>query len=230
MSITPRNIDHSKFGAYWRKMNKDRAVENVLEINCGTGQIMLTLHKLHEDADIVGLDENAYKLALAPNLPNVEYIHANAQSMPLGDATFDRIVAAYQLSRCSLQDTMSVVIECARVLKHGGVLSVYDRIPYTEHAHEHYAFTVTQLQSILTHAGFAACVVEYDDLQGRMSVSAWRSISEPVKISNLTVPEKFRRESKQKMTESAMLLATFALQIVVAYVWTMVMIEILGQL
>ncbi|KAG5186601.1 S-adenosyl-L-methionine-dependent methyltransferase [Tribonema minus] len=142
---------------------------------------MLTLHKLHEDADIVGLDDNAYKLALAPNLPNVEYIHANAQSMPLGDATFDRIVAAYQLSRYSLQDIMSVVLECARVLKHGGVLSVYDRIPYTEHAHEHYAFTVTQLQSILTHAGFAACVVEYNDLQGHMSVSAWRSITEPVK-------------------------------------------------
>ncbi|KAG5183876.1 S-adenosyl-L-methionine-dependent methyltransferase [Tribonema minus] len=211
-------------------MNKDRAVETVLDIGCGTGQVMLTLHKLHEDADIVGLDDNAYKLALAPNLPNVEYIHANAQSMPFGDATFDRIVAAYQLSRSSLQDTMSVVLECARILRLGGVLSVYDRIPYVEHAHADYAFAVTQLQSILTHAGFAACVFEYNDLQSHMSVSAWRSITDPVKVSYLTVPEKFRRKSKQNMTESAMLLATFALQIVVAYVWTVVIVEIVGRM
>ncbi|SFR55811.1 malonyl-CoA O-methyltransferase [Thiomicrospira sp. ALE5] len=109
--------------------------ENVLELGCGTGLLTEQLCQHYPDAKITAVDLSAQmllqsKLRLAtksakwrfwsvPRLP-VEWVQADAYSLPFADASFDMLVSNFMLQWC--EDLDKVFTEMRRVIRPGGAL------------------------------------------------------------------------------------------------------------
>jgi ubiquinone/menaquinone biosynthesis C-methylase UbiE len=108
--------------------------ERVIDIACGTGVVTrVAAARVGRHGRIVGLDINAAMLAAARahtdlNATPVEWLEANAQAMPLPDASFDVALCQQGLQQCP--DRAAALREMRRVLVDGGrlALSVWSRI------------------------------------------------------------------------------------------------------
>ena len=94
-----------------------------LDVGCGTGNVLRVAQAHFEEC--VGLDQAEVMLArVAPQLPNVKLVAAQAQKLPFPAESFDA-VSMYALLH-HLYDPLTALEEAARVLRPGGVL-------YTDH-------------------------------------------------------------------------------------------------
>src|SRR5580700_1644411 len=94
-----------------------------LELGCGTGYVSAWLAR--RGARPVGLDNSAAQLATAAALQDrfglrFPLIHASAEQVPFGDATFDLAISEYGASNWC--DPYAWIPEAARVLRPGGQL------------------------------------------------------------------------------------------------------------
>ncbi|MEM8883789.1 MAG: methyltransferase domain-containing protein [Planctomycetota bacterium] len=88
----------------------------VLDLACGTGEI---LHRIRRDFDceqVVGVD------LFAGHLQNAEppVVHANGMQLPFADETFDLVTVRHVLQ--ALPDPVALLKEANRVLKPGGTI------------------------------------------------------------------------------------------------------------
>jgi len=148
------------------------AEKKILELGCGTGEY--TLRLAHTKSKIIALDISQLLIQQAKQkAKSINFIIANAETLPFKDNTFDAVVGNAVLHHLDLDKTLP---EIKRVLKLGG------RIAFTEpnmlnpqnllvkniklikrwlgeSPHEQ-AFFKGQVLKILTNQGFSAVVVK----------------------------------------------------------------------
>ena len=100
------------------------AGRDVLELGCGAAQWSIALHRL--GARVTGIDLSERQLAHARRLmeqADVSFplVHAGAEAMPLGDASFDIVFCDH--GAMTYADPYRSVPEVARVLRPGGLLA-----------------------------------------------------------------------------------------------------------
>jgi SAM-dependent methyltransferase len=111
--------------SYWR-FHRDAFLELVpppgrrtLDLGCGEGRLSRDLKALGHD--VVGLDASATMLAAAREAdPSIETHLGDAASVPFDDGAFDCVVAFMSLQ--DVDDYVSAIHECARLLEPGGRL------------------------------------------------------------------------------------------------------------
>jgi arsenite methyltransferase len=106
-----------------------RAGDRVLEVGCGPGFYVTELHELvAPDGSIVGVDVSADMLAVAAKRAegrnNVVFHQADAASLPVEDASFDRALAVQVLEY--VRDISAALSEMRRALRPGGRVLVWD--------------------------------------------------------------------------------------------------------
>lgn len=103
----------------------------VLEIGCGTGNLVILVKRLHPDTEVVGLDPDPKALARARRkaegaaLP----IHLDlgfAEELPYPDGSFDRVLSALMFHHLEPDGKEKTLREVRRVLKPGGSLHLLD--------------------------------------------------------------------------------------------------------
>jgi len=96
-------------------------VARALDVGCGTGLSTIALKTIARH--VVGVDNAAEMLALAPTDPQIEYLVAPAEKIPVDDNAFDLLTIS---SAFHWMNRSAFFPEARRVLRPQGWLVVYD--------------------------------------------------------------------------------------------------------
>ena len=100
----------------------------LLDVCCGTGDILEAVAKARPDIRATGLDLTEPMLEIAQarvkGLDNVRLVSGDAMHIPFPDGEFDLVTVSFGLR--NTPDYMCTLKEMARVLKHGGWLLCLD--------------------------------------------------------------------------------------------------------
>ncbi|AVT34029.1 methyltransferase type 11 [Plantactinospora sp. BC1] len=108
-----------------------RPGQRVLEIGCGTGNLLRALGRRHPDVDALGIDPDpaalrrARRKAARAGFP-IRYERAFADELPLPDDSFDRVLSAFMLHHLASGERARALQEVRRVLRPGGELHLVD--------------------------------------------------------------------------------------------------------
>ncbi len=109
---------------------EDANGKTLLELGCGTGNIVEAVLKGYPEAHVVGIDPSEGMrdrcAAKFPGDGRVEVKAGNALLLPFPDAHFDAVVSNYTLHHLSPEEREPCAREMARVLKPGGTLLYSD--------------------------------------------------------------------------------------------------------
>jgi len=100
----------------------------VLDVGCGTGQLLRRLANRYPDADLVGVDPSPgmirqAQLASAPSR-HIEFLNTSAENLPFPDAHFDLVLTTLSFHHWS--DQQDGLREIRRVLHDSGVFVLTD--------------------------------------------------------------------------------------------------------
>lgn len=111
---------------------RDQRKLHLLDIACGTGCFLEDVAANYPRLDITGLDLSpAYVVearARLRNRRNVSIIEANAETMPIADASQDVVTCVYLFHELPPKVRKVIAAEIARVLKPGGIAVVVDAL------------------------------------------------------------------------------------------------------
>jgi ubiquinone/menaquinone biosynthesis C-methylase UbiE len=98
-----------------------KTIGNLLDLGCGTGRYAGALATRFA-SPVVAVDPSEKMLAEAARklAPNVRYVRAMAEALPLADEVFDMVFVSMVFHHFS--DSQQAVRECRRVLRPGGVV------------------------------------------------------------------------------------------------------------
>ncbi|GAA0553422.1 hypothetical protein GCM10010172_39910 [Paractinoplanes ferrugineus] len=137
-----------------------RPGHRVLEIGCGTGNVVLRLARRTPGADVLGTDPDpralrrGHRKAVRRGLP-VRFERAFADELPVPDASVDRVLSSYMLHHLDDADKPRVMAEVHRVLRPGGELHLIDAAG--GHAHPRLAGnTPDRVVALIRDAGLDA--------------------------------------------------------------------------
>lgn len=104
----------------------------VLEVACGTGRAGEQLLRALPSADYTGVDLSPYYLDVArerlADRGRVTLLPANAEALPLPDASFDAVCSVYLFHELPRNARRRVFAELFRVLRPGGCLVIEDSL------------------------------------------------------------------------------------------------------
>jgi ubiquinone/menaquinone biosynthesis C-methylase UbiE len=105
--------------------------QRVLEIGCGTGNLVNLIKRLHPGAEVVGIDPDPKALARAQRKAGREALSVQldrgfAEELPYPDAFFDRVLSALMFHHLGSEEKEKTLDEARRVLKPGGSLHLLD--------------------------------------------------------------------------------------------------------
>jgi malonyl-CoA O-methyltransferase len=147
--------------------------ECVLDLGCGTGHGAAALAVRWPRARVIALDAAARMLAEARRLApgaHIEWLHAEAEAVPLPEASVDLVFSNLMLPWC--EDIDAVFAEAARILKPRGLFTFTTLGPDTlgelraawraadDAAHVHPFADMHDLGDGLVRAGFAEPVLD----------------------------------------------------------------------
>lgn len=102
----------------------------VLEIGCGTGNLILRVKRTHPLAAVVGSDPDVRALARARrkavNMSEIHFERGYAQQLPYPDGDFDRVLSSMMLHHLDQEAKPAAATEIFRVLRPGGRLHLVD--------------------------------------------------------------------------------------------------------
>ncbi|NEK59924.1 methyltransferase domain-containing protein [Geodermatophilus sabuli] len=122
-----------------------RPGQAVLEIGCGTGNLLLAAKAAQPAATVVGLDPDLAALAHARRkarrrgLP-VQLDRGYADALPYPDGSLDVVLSSFMLHHLPAEQREPAMLEVLRVLRPGGTLHLLDMPgpdPADAHAHAH---------------------------------------------------------------------------------------------
>ena len=112
----------------WRKKTVRRLKladkAKVLDLACGTGDMILTLQATQPSADITGADFSTQMLAQGRKKVNVPLVAADACMLPFEDKSFDLITMVFGFR--NVTDKPKALAEMRRVLKDGGRICILE--------------------------------------------------------------------------------------------------------
>jgi ubiquinone/menaquinone biosynthesis C-methylase UbiE len=105
--------------------------QRVLEIGCGTGNLVILIKRLHPGAEVVGIDPDPKALARAQRKAGREALFVQldrgfAEGLPYPDASSDRVLSALMFHHLGPEEKVKMLDEARRVLKPGGYLHLLD--------------------------------------------------------------------------------------------------------
>jgi SAM-dependent methyltransferase len=115
----------------------------VLDLGCGTGNLVLQAVTRWTGARFTGLDASTSMLAVADadgleldaaSSSRLSWVEALADAVPAQDATFDVVMSSFVVQQ--VPDRMAVLREVFRVLRPGGLIGLYGWLPEIPHAPE----------------------------------------------------------------------------------------------
>lgn len=100
----------------------------VLEIGCGTGNVLAAMARRHPGATLIGLDPDLEALERArAKLPaGVRLEQGFADALPLPDADVDRVLSSLMLHHLPAEEQPGALREARRVLRPGGSIHILD--------------------------------------------------------------------------------------------------------
>ncbi|MFI7540322.1 class I SAM-dependent methyltransferase [Actinoplanes sp. NPDC049599] len=103
----------------------------ILEIGCGTGNLLTTLGRRRPELATVGIDPDPAALRKARRKAarrglQIRYEQAFADELPVADASFDRVLSSFMLHHLEEDERLRTLREVRRVLRPGGELHVVD--------------------------------------------------------------------------------------------------------
>ncbi|GIJ78385.1 Methyltransferase domain-containing protein [Micromonospora phaseoli] len=116
-----------------------RPGQQVLEIGCGTGNLLLALARRRRDVQMIGIDPDpgalrkARRKAARAKVP-IRFDRAYAGELPFPDGGIDRILSSFMLHHLDDREMARTAAEIRRVLRPNGQLHVVDT---GGAAHEH---------------------------------------------------------------------------------------------
>ncbi len=128
----------------------------VLDVGCGTGQLLSRLADLLPQAALCGVDP-APRMAEVAQQRGLAVLVAVAEALPFPDATFDLVVTSTSFDHW--KDQVGGLRECHRVLARGGRLLLVDQFwpspvaPWLRDSRDK-ARTVVRAGRLLEEAGF----------------------------------------------------------------------------
>jgi len=155
---------------------RDQREIRLLDVACGTGRFLREVRRTYPAMSLTGLDLSQPYLSEAERhldgLRPVHWIAANAESIPLADASQDIVTTIYLFHELPPDVRRTVISEMARVLKPGGLLVFIDSLQrgdrpggwdgflegFPERFHEPYYrhYTIDDLNSVFDGAGLSA--------------------------------------------------------------------------
>ena len=150
----------------------------VVDLGCGTGLLTQQVAKRYPSAKIIGIDlaedALAYARRFETETKQLDFVCADAASMPLADKSVDLIVSNCMLHWCA--DINAVLSEIKRVLKPNGLCFLSFMGPSTlselkdawarvdDKMHVHLFLDMHDVGDLLQKMGFTNVVLERDDV------------------------------------------------------------------
>jgi ubiquinone/menaquinone biosynthesis C-methylase UbiE len=126
----------------------------VLEIGCGTGNLMPKVKQAQPGARLTGIDPDPRALARARRkarrASGVSFDQGYAQELPYADGSFDRVLSSMMLHHLDDDVKAAAVAEAFRVLRPGGSMHVVDIIGH----HGAAAHDGSVISGLLRSSGF----------------------------------------------------------------------------
>ena len=155
---------------------RDQREVRLLDIACGTGRFLREVRRTYPAMRLAGLDLSRSYLNEAERHLNglraVRWIEANAEAIPLADASQDIVTTIFLFHELPPEVRRTVISQMARVLKPGGLLVFIDSLQkgdraggwdgflegFPERFHEPYYrhYTIDDLDGAFNDAGLAA--------------------------------------------------------------------------
>ena len=139
----PESLAYSKviapfMGRLYRRAADDVAAEfkgfgkgkrpTIVDIGCGTGELVVAISRKLREARIVGIDSSPSMLLFASRHETTDgrlrFVVGDGARMPFADGSIDLIVSTLSLHH--LADPVAVMVEIDRVLRPGGCALIYD--------------------------------------------------------------------------------------------------------
>lgn len=122
-----RGNKHSDFGYKWpaiRKLIPTNFKGSILDIGCGTGEVLGEITKLNPKTKIIGVDVSKYAIKTASKkLPNSKfYLAKDGEKLPIKDGSIDFIICLDVIEH--IYDVQSIFREFKRTLKPGGKILI----------------------------------------------------------------------------------------------------------
>lgn len=114
----------------------------VLDVGCGTGNLLRATGQRHRNVDLVGLDPDPKALARAGRKARragitIRLDRGFAQELPYDDGSFDRVFSSLMLHHLDSTSKDALLAEVRRVLRPDGLLVLADAV-LDEHGHDHW--------------------------------------------------------------------------------------------
>ncbi|HEY0816812.1 MAG TPA: class I SAM-dependent methyltransferase [Pseudonocardia sp.] len=108
-----------------------RPGQRVLDVGCGTGNLLLTLGRSRPGVELAGLDPDARMLARAERKARraavpVTWRRGYAQELPFPDGAFDRVFSSLMLHHLEPDGKAALLAQVRRVLRPDGMLVLAD--------------------------------------------------------------------------------------------------------
>jgi SAM-dependent methyltransferase len=157
-------------GQLYRRVAEDAAREladrglsrkaHILDIGCGTGDLVVALSSRLRDARIIGMDLSPSMLLYAGRHATTDgrlrFSVGDAAALPFDDGAVDMVVSTLSLHHWS--EPADALAEIARVLRPGGVALIYDVTLL--------AYLPSEMARIAADAGLEATDIEREALGG----------------------------------------------------------------
>jgi ubiquinone/menaquinone biosynthesis C-methylase UbiE len=117
-----------------------RPGQRVLDVGCGTGNLLLALGRERTGLELVGLDPDERALAIARRKARrarlaVDWRRGFAEELPFPDASVDRVFSSLMLHHLGPAAKAGLLAEVRRVLRPDGVLVLADMDGHGRGAH-----------------------------------------------------------------------------------------------